>query len=499
MIAIIDFGSQYTKLIARRIREFNVKSVIFPYDVKAKELSDFDGIILSGGPSSVYEKDAPFPEKEIIVSGKPILGICYGLQVITSFFGGEVKKGVKREYGEKRFTHKGDEIFYGIPENSIVWMSHGDEIKKIPEKFEVIGFTDSNPFAAIKFKNIYGLQFHPEVTHTEYGRNIIENFVFRVVKAKKDWKDEDRIQEAINELKKVKGKAILGISGGVDSTLCAVLSKKVLGDNFLPVLVDTGLLRKWEVDEVIRFLKEIGVKIKVVDAKEIFLKELKGVKDPEKKRKIIGEKFIRIFEKEAKDFKAEYLIQGTLYPDRIESAGASKSSSKIKTHHNVGGLPERLNLKVVEPLKEFFKDEVRRMSRELGIPESIYSRHPFPGPGLAVRIIGEVNERRLNILREADHIYISSLKEEGLYEKIWQAFAVLIPVRTVGVMGDLRTYDYVISLRAVISEDGMTADAYNFDMKFLKDVGRKIINNVKGVNRVVYDVSSKPPSTIEWE
>ncbi len=297
----------------------------------------------------------------------------------------------------------------------------------------------------------------------------------------------------------MKGKAILGISGGVDSTLCAVLDKKVLNDRFLPVLVDTGLLRKWEVEEVVNFLKSIGVNVKVRDEKKLFLQALKGVKDPEKKRKIIGEKFIRVFEKEASSYGAEFLIQGTLYPDRIESAGISKTSSKIKTHHNVGGLPEKLNLKVVEPLKEFFKDEVRAISKELGIPESIYLRHPFPGPGLAVRIVGEVNEKRLNILREADYIYINTLKEEGFYNNIWQAFAVLVPVKTVGVMGDQRTYEYVISLRAVVSEDGMTADVFEFEPSFLKKVATKIINNVKGVNRVVYDISSKPPSTIEWE
>lgn len=499
MIAVIDFGSQYTKLIARRIREMGVKSIIFPFDVRLENIKDADGIIFSGGPSSIYDKKAPKPDKRIFRFNKPILGICYGLQIITEYFDGEVERGQKREYGEKVFIHKEDKLFNDVPEKSIVWMSHGDEIKRVPDGFEVIGFTDSNPFAVIKKDNIYGIQFHPEVTHTIYGKKILENFVFKLVKASKDWKYTEQLEEALNELKKVKGKAILGISGGVDSTLCAVLSKKVINDKFLPIFVDTGFLRKWEVDEVVQFLKSLGVKIKVINAKELFLRKLKNVKDPEKKRKIIGENFIKIFEKEAKSFGAEYLIQGTLYPDRIESAGVSKTSSKIKTHHNVGGLPERLNLKVVEPLKEFFKDEVRKISKEIGIPETIYLRHPFPGPGLAVRIIGEVNERRLNILREADHIYINSLKEEGLYEKIWQAFAVLIPVRTVGVMGDLRTYEYVIALRAVISEDGMTADVFEFQMDFLKKVSSKIINNVKGVNRVVYDTSSKPPSTIEWE
>lgn len=499
MIAVIDFGSQYTKLIARRIREMGVRAEIFPYDIDSKRLKDADGIILSGGPSSVYDEDAPLPFQDILRIQKPILGICYGLQIITYYFGGEVVKGRKREYGNKVFIHKEDPVFDQIPKDSIVWMSHGDEIKKLPEGFEIIGFTDANPFSAIKKDKIYGIQFHPEVTHTTYGKKLLENFVFKIVNAKKDWEYSEQIDEALKELKRVKAKAILGISGGVDSTLCAVLSKKVLGNKFLPVLVDTGLLRKWEVDEVVQFLKSIDVRIKVIDGRKEFLNALKGVKDPEKKRKIIGKKFIKVFEKEAKSFSAEYLIQGTLYPDRIESAGVSKTSSKIKTHHNVGGLPRKLNLIIVEPLKEFFKDEVRRISKEVGIPESIYLRHPFPGPGLAVRIIGEVNERRLNILREADRIYIDSLKEEGLYGKIWQAFAVLIPVRTVGVMGDLRTYEYVISLRAVISEDGMTADVFEFDIGFLKKVSNRIINNVKGVNRVVYDTSSKPPSTIEWE
>jgi len=430
MIYILDFGSQYTKLIARRIREMGVKADILPFNTDCRRLKKAKGIILSGGPSSVYEKNAPLPNKCIYYLNIPVLGLCYGLQAIVHMNGGVVGKGTEREYGPAMLR-------------------------------------------------------------------MLQNFVFRICAAEKDWDVEEQLKEAKRELKRVRTHAILALSGGVDSTVCAVLARKFIPGKFTPYLVDTGLLRKDEAKEVVEYLNTIGVKVNVIDASDEFLRALKGIKDPEKKRKIVGKKFIQVFERETG--KADYLIQGTLYPDRIESARVPGPSQVIKSHHNVGGLPEKMNLEVVEPLKELFKDEVRRIARALKIPERIHGRHPFPGPGLSVRIIGEVNRRRLHILREADYIYINMLREVGLYDRIWQAFAVLVPVRTVGVMGDFRTYEYLIALRAVVSEDGMTAEPFEFPRGFLQRVGSEIINRVRGVNRVVYDVSSKPPSTIEWE
>ena len=497
MIYILDFGSQYTKLIARRIREMGVKADILPFNTDCRRLKKAKGIILSGGPSSVYEKNAPLPNKCIYNLNIPVIGLCYGLQAIVHMNGGVVGKGTEREYGPAMFKKEKDPLFYRIPDVSRVWMSHGDRVERLPEGFVPIGSTKSSPYAAIKRGKIYGLQFHPEVSHTEFGQRMLHNFVFRICVAEKDWDVEEQLKEAKRELKRVKTHAILALSGGVDSTVCAVLARKFIPGKFTPYLVDTGLLRKDEAKEVVEYLNTIGVKVNVIDASDEFLRALKGVKDPEKKRKIVGKKFIQVFERETG--KADYLIQGTLYPDRIESAQVPGPSQVIKSHHNVGGLPERMNLEVVEPLKELFKDEVRRIARALKIPERIYGRHPFPGPGLSVRIIGEVNRRRLDILREADYIYINMLREVGLYDRIWQAFAVLVPVRTVGVMGDFRTYEYLIALRAVVSEDGMTAEPFEFPDGFLQRVGSEIINRVRGVNRVVYDVSSKPPSTIEWE
>ncbi len=497
MIYILDFGSQYTKLIARRIREMEVKADILPFNTDCRRLKKAKGIILSGGPSSVYEKNAPLPNKCIYHLNIPVLGLCYGLQAIVHMNGGVVGKGTEREYGPAMFKKVRDPLFYRIPDVSRVWMSHGDRVENLPEGFVPIGSTKSSPYAAIKRGKIYGLQFHPEVSHTEFGQRMLQNFVFRICVAEKDWDVEEQLKEAKRELKRVKTHAILALSGGVDSTVCAVLARKFIPGKFTPYLVDTGLLRKDEAKEVVEYLNTIGVKVNVIDASDEFLRALKGVKDPEKKRKIVGKKFIEVFERETG--KADYLIQGTLYPDRIESAQVPGPSQVIKSHHNVGGLPERMNLEVVEPLKELFKDEVRRIARALKIPKRIYGRHPFPGPGLSVRIIGEVNRRRLDILREADYIYINMLREVGLYDRIWQAFAVLVPVRTVGVMGDFRTYEYLIALRAVVSEDGMTAEPFEFPDGFLQRVGSEIINRVRGVNRVVYDVSSKPPSTIEWE
>jgi len=499
-VAILDFGSQYTKLIARRIRELGVKSLILPFNTSIKRLKTAKGLILSGGPFSVYDHNAPLPDREIFDLSLPILGICYGLQAIGHLLGGKVVPSQKREYGIAYFVRKKDKIFHGIPKRSSVWMSHGDRLEILPPGFTPIGFTENSPYAAIRKGDIYGLQFHPEVAHSAFGTRMLKNFIYRICKAKGEWGIEGILMGAEKELKKIKdGRAILALSGGVDSSVCAVLSKKILGERVYPVLVDTGLLRHREAEFVKKNLGKIGVEIKVVDASKTFIDALQGVKDPEKKRKIIGHKFIEVFEGEAKKVEAKYLIQGTLYPDRIESAGVPGPSKTIKSHHNVGGLPEKMNLQLVEPLKELFKDEVRMISKELKLPRSFYMRHPFPGPGLAIRIIGNVTERKLKILKRVDEIYINELKRHKLYDKIWQAFAVLLPIKTVGVMGDHRTYEYVVALRAVCSRDGMTADFYPFKPDFLTLVSNKILNTVKGVNRVVFDISSKPPATIEWE
>jgi len=502
-IAVLDFGSQYTQLIARKIRELGVKSEIVPYNISPASLKSVKGIVLSGGPKSVYQNNAPMPDFDIFNLNKPILGICYGMQTITYYFNGKVEKAKTREYGyaNLKIGNK-DLLFSGIPQKIAVWMSHGDKISSIPDDFIPIAYTENSPYAAIKNGKIYGIQFHPEVKHTEYGKDILKNFVVKICKANQHWKMESFVKNAITEIKNtVKNKkAILALSGGVDSSVCAVLAFKALKKNFIPVFVDTGLMRKGESEEVKRTFRDVfKMNLKIIDASSGFLKALKGINSPERKRKIIGEKFIRIFEREAKESGAKYLIQGTLYPDRIESKNVLGPSSTIKTHHNVGGLPDRMTLKLIEPLKEIFKDEVRKVAEIIGLPDSIKNRHPFPGPGLAVRIIGQITNKRLQILKEADAIYIEELRRKKLYNKIWQAFAVLIPVRTVGVMGDLRTYEYTIALRAVDSVDGMTADWYHFPDAFLRNVSNRIINEVKGVNRVVYDISSKPPSTIEWE
>jgi GMP synthase (glutamine-hydrolysing) len=501
-IAIIDFGSQYTHLIARRIRELRTRALVFSPKTPAKDLADAKGIILSGSPWSIVENSAPIPDKDIFELGVPILGICYGLQLIAKIFGGDVLSSKKREYGNSDFHPINDPLFEGISEKTTVWMSHGDKLTKIPTEFKVIGKTINSEFAAIKKENIYGLQFHPEVTHTIEGRKILENFLYSICKVKGDWTPSSLLEIAQNEIKskyKNKGKAVLAYSGGVDSTVSAVLAKKILKDDFIPIFVDTGLMRKEEPTEIKEISKKLNLGVKIVNAQKCFLNALKGVVDPEKKRTIIGGEFIRVFEKEAKEIGAEYLIQGTLYPDRIESISDVGPSHTIKKHHNVGGLPEKMELKLMEPLKEFFKDEVREIAKLLDIPKEVYGRHPFPGPGLAVRILGEITEERINILQEADHIFISTLKELNLYDSIWQAFAIFIPVKTVGVMGDTRTYSNLIGLRAVTSEDGMTADWFPFERENLSKIACRILNEVSGINRVVYDVSSKPPSTIEWE
>ncbi len=505
-ILVINFGSQYVQLIARRVRELGVFSEIVNWDISVDEIKEKNpyGIIFSGGPASVYAPGAPLPDKGIYELGIPILGICYGLQVITHQLSGKVEKSDKQEYGRARLRIlKEDTIFEGIPKESDVWMSHADKVVKLPENFEVLAVSDNSPYAVIadKDRRIYGFQFHPEVVHTVYGKEMLANFVYGVCKAERNWEMGDFIKEKIEEIRKTVGdsKVIAALSGGVDSTVAAVLTHRAVGDKLHCFFIDHGLLRYKEREEVEKNLRSLGLPLTVVDASDIFLERLKGVEDPEEKRKIIGRTFIEVFEKEAKKIEgAEFLLQGTLYPDVVESAGI-KGSAKIKTHHNVGGLPERMNLKLLEPFRELFKDEVRQIGKLLGIPDEILKRHPFPGPGLAIRVIGEVKKEDLEILRKADYIFIEELKKAGLYDRVWQAFAVLLPIKSVGVMGDVRTYEKVIALRAVESVDGMTADWYRLPYDFLDKVMRRIINEVEGVNRVVYDISSKPPSTIEWE
>lgn len=508
LILIIDFGSQYTQLIARRIREVKVYSEIHPHTISFENVQKLQpkGIILSGGPMSVYDDSAPSIDPQIFNLKVPFLGVCYGLQLICKNFGGKVEPASDREYGKSilRITDNSD-ILRGIEDASVVWMSHGDYLTELPKGFKVVGESEHSPICAISnpAKRFFGLQFHPEVVHTEEGEKIIRNFLFDICKCKGDWTPQNFIDEKLQSIKSTIGnsKAICAVSGGVDSTVAAVLVKKAIGDNLVCIHIDNGLMRKNESEKIGRLFEE---KLKLnhihVNASEKFLKNLRGVSDPEKKRKIIGNTFIEVFEDEAKKIKdAEYLVQGTLYPDVIESVSVKGASATIKTHHNVGGLPEKMNLKLVEPFRELFKDEVRNVGRSLNIPHEFINRHPFPGPGLGVRILGEITKEKLEILREADDIFITSIKEADLYNSIWQAFTVLLPVSSVGVMGDARTYEFVLALRAVTSVDGMTADWYTFEHDFLSSVSNKIINRVRGINRVVYDISSKPPATIEWE
>lgn len=508
LILIIDFGSQYTQLIARRVREVKVYSEIHPHTISFQQILELNpkGIILSGGPMSVYDDSAPDIDPQIFNLKVPFLGLCYGLQLICKNFGGKVEPAVDREYGKSilRITDNTD-ILHGVEDASIVWMSHGDYLTELPKGFKIIGESDHSPICAISnpSKRFYGLQFHPEVVHTEKGEKIINNFLFDICKCKGDWTPQNFIEEQLEKIKSTVGnsKAICALSGGVDSTTAAVLVGKAIGENLICIHIDNGLMRKNESDKIGRLLDE---KLKLnhihVDASKKFLKNLKGIFDPEKKRKIIGKTFIDVFEDEAAKIKdAKYLVQGTLYPDVIESVSVKGASATIKSHHNVGGLPEKMHLKLIEPFRELFKDEVRNVGRSLNIPPELINRHPFPGPGLAVRILGEITNEKLEIIREADDIFITSIKEAGLYNSIWQAFTVLLPVSSVGVMGDARTYEYVLSLRAVTSVDGMTADWFAFDPELLASVSNKIINKVKGINRVVYDISSKPPATIEWE
>jgi GMP synthase (glutamine-hydrolysing) len=508
-ILILDFGSQYTQLIARRVREAKVYCEIYPFNAGLEKVRTFrpKGLILSGGPSSVYDAGAPLIDKAVIDIGVPVLGICYGMQLLTHLLGGIVAKSQKREYGRAELSiHKGEGLFTGIGEagKATVWMSHGDRIEKMPAGFTAIAHTDNSPTAAMADddKKFYGVQFHPEVVHTPQGTQILRNFVYGICKCKPSWTMASFVDYAVGEIRKAVGnkQAVCGLSGGVDSSVAAVLVHKAIGKQLTCIFVNNGVLRKDEAEKVQHTFKDMGLNLKYVDASSQFLDKLKCVEDPEMKRKIIGNTFIEVFEKEAHEVGgAEFLVQGTLYPDVIESVSFKGPSAVIKSHHNVGGLPEQMKLKLVEPLRELFKDEVRAIGREMKMPDEIIDRQPFPGPGLAIRILGAVTEPRLKILREADAIVIEEIKKAGLYKDIWQSFAVLLPIKTVGVMGDERTYENVVAIRAVTSQDGMTADWAKLSYVLMGIMSNRIINEVKGVNRVVFDISSKPPSTIEWE
>ena len=509
MILVLDYGSQYTQLIARRVREASVYSVIQPYGAEiSKELfPDLKGIILSGGPGSVYA-DSTFQLNAMALEmGVPLLGICYGAQLLVQHHGGEVSSADQREFGRAGLTisDKSD-LFKGIENNKLsVWMSHGDRIDKISDIYDVIATSENSPNAAIRHQKeaIFGLQFHPEVYHTESGADILRNFVIEVCGCEAKWTSEAFVEESIEQVRQQVGdnQVICAVSGGVDSTVLAVLLHKAIGERSHCVFIDNGLLRENEAEQVQLMLRDdLGVNLHFENASAEFLKALAGVTDPEKKRKAIGKTFIDVFERLSNEIpNAKFLAQGTLYPDLIESVSQFGPSATIKSHHNVGGLPDHMNLKLVEPLRELFKDEVRAVGSTLGISATALNRHPFPGPGLAIRLIGEVAEERLNVLREADTIFIEELRRSGQYDQVWQAFAALLPVKTVGVMGDLRTYENVLAIRAVSSTDGMTADWSRLPYDLLATISTRIINEVKGVNRVVYDISSKPPGTIEWE
>ena len=513
-ILILDFGSQYTQLIARRVRELGTYSEIYPWDISQDKITAFNakGIILSGGPESVTLADTPEVSTEILNLGIPVLGICYGMQTLAGQLGGEVEQSNQREFGYARVNVVGEsELLAGLSDEEAksvldVWMSHGDRVAKLPSGFEVIASTESAPIAAIenRKKNLYGLQFHPEVTHTKQGGKILQRFVHQICGCGSDWTAANIVHESIENIKDQVGNdhVILGLSGGVDSSVVAALLHKAIGDQLTCIFVDTGLLRLNEGDQVMQtFAQHMGVKVIRVDAEPLYLEKLKGVSDPEDKRKIIGNLFIEIFEAESAKIKnATWLAQGTIYPDVIESAGAATGKAHlIKSHHNVGGLPEDMKLKLVEPLRELFKDEVRKIGVELGLPKEMVFRHPFPGPGLGVRILGEVNKQFADLLRLADDIFIAELHANDLYDKVSQAFAVFLPVKSVGVMGDGRKYDYVIALRAVETIDFMTARWAHLPYEFLDLVSRRIINEVEGISRVTYDISGKPPATIEWE
>ena len=511
-IVVLDFGAQYSQLIARRIREQNVFSVVLPCTAAIDEIKSYApaGIILSGGPSSVYDQDAPAADPRVFSLGLPVLGICYGLQLMTHVLGGKVRPADKREYGHATVEIlDGSRLFTGLPKLLSVWMSHGDTAMELPQGFRLIGKT-ANAVAAIENpeKKMFAVQFHPEVHHTKLGTEILKNFALEICGAPPSWTPHHFVDATVAQVRETvgpQGRAICALSGGVDSSVAAVLVHRAIGERLTCVFVNNGVLRKNEFEKVQQNLRDkLGLHVVAVDASQRFLARLAGVTDPEKKRRIIGNEFIAIFEEEAERIKreqghVEFLVQGTLYPDVIESRSVRGPSQTIKTHHNVGGLPDKMKLRLIEPLKDLFKDEVRKIGRDLGMPEEILQRQPFPGPGLAVRILGEVTEERLSLLREADDVVVSEIKRAGLYSKIWQSFAVLLPVMSVGVMGDQRTYAYTCAVRAVHSEDGMTADWVPLPTEVLKTISSRIVNEIKGINRVVYDITSKPPGTIEWE
>lgn len=504
-ILIVDYGSQFTQLIARRIRELNIYCEIHPFNNLPEFPDNLKGVILSGSPASTTDANAPVADLDVMNIGVPVLAVCYGAQYLVASNGGKVEKSTHREYGRASLTlTESSDLLAGISDGSQVWMSHGDTILNMPENTQVLAKTESIPVAAFRFteKEIYAVQFHPEVSHSVDGKVLLQNFTQGICGCSGDWTPAHFVTESVEHYKKIIGndKVIMGLSGGVDSSVAAFILHQAIGENLVGIFVNNGVLRKNEYEEVLEAYKGLGLNVIGVDASELFISRLAGVKDPETKRKIIGNTFIEVFDEEAgKVQDAKWLGQGTIYPDVIESVSVNGPSATIKSHHNVGGLPDDMELKLAEPLRLLFKDEVRRIGAEIGVPELILERHPFPGPGLAIRIIGDINEQNVAILQEADAIFINEMKNDGIYNDIWQAGAIFLPVQSVGVMGDERTYENVIALRAVTSVDGMTADWADLPHSFLAKVSNKIINQVKGINRVVYDISSKPPATIEWE
>jgi GMP synthase (glutamine-hydrolysing) len=511
-VLVLDFGAQYAQLIARRVRELGVYSELYPFSISLEKIKSLNpkGIIFSGSPHSTYDQGAPHSDPRIFDLGIPVLGICYGLQLMAYQLGGEVDKAARREYGHAELViDDQSDLFSGFDATdkaqATVWMSHGDHLTMAPPGFEPIAHTHNAPICAIRnrAKRIYGVQFHPEVVHTPKGREVLHNFLYRICECKGGWSSSAFIQTSIDEIRKKvgSGKVICALSGGVDSSVAAVLLHKAIGEQLYCIHIDNGLMRKSESEKVVRtFRDSFHMNLDYVDATDRFLSGLAGVADPEKKRKIIGKLFIDVFEEEAKKIgQVDFLCQGTLYPDVIESVSFKGPSVTIKSHHNVGGLPEKMNLKLIEPFRELFKDEVRAVGREMGLPDDLIWRHPFPGPGLAVRVLGEITKERLELLREADAIFVDEVKKAGLYRDIWQGFVVLLPVQSVGVMGDGRTYDFTVAVRAVSSVDGMTADWFRMPHEVMAAISSRITNEVRGINRVVYDISSKPPATIEWE